>query len=134
MELLKILVIVLCGGAFYVCVELCYRGCSHWSMFLDSGICTWMIGMLNELAPATPLIAQAMLGATVIMSSELLLGFSVNRSYAVWDYRNLPHNLRGQICPQFSCCWVGLSFVAILLDDALRFVLFGEAMPVYRFF
>ena len=78
--------IMLAGGTVYVCIELLWRGRSHWSMFLDSGLCAALIGMLNELAPGLPLSAQALLGACVITGSELVFGSLFNRSYAVWDY------------------------------------------------
>ena len=81
--------IVLAGGTVYVCIELLWRGRSHWSMFLDSGLCAALIGMLNEWAPGLPLSAQALLGACVITGSELVFGSLFNRSYAVWDYRGL---------------------------------------------
>lgn len=103
--------IVLAGGTVYVCIELLWRGRSHWSMFLDSGLCAALIGMLNEWAPGLPLSAQALLGACVITDSELVFGSLFNRSYAVWDYRGLPHNVRGQICRSISArgcslrCW-----------------------------
>ena len=49
--------IVLAGGTVYVCIELLWRGRSHWSMFLDSGLCAALIGMLNEWVPGLPLSA-----------------------------------------------------------------------------
>ena len=112
--------IVLAGGTVYVCIELLWRGRSHWSMFLDSGLCAALIGMLNEWAPGLPLSAQALLGACVITGSELVFGSLFNRSYAVWDYRALPHNVRGQICPQYFCAWLFIALLAVLLDDGLR--------------
>ena len=112
--------IVLAGGTVYVCIELLWRGRSHWSMFLDSGLCAALIGMLNEWAPGLPLSAQALLGACVITGSELVFGSLFNRSYAVWDYRGLPHNVRGQICPQYFCAWLFIALLAVLLDDGLR--------------
>ena len=75
-------------------------------MFLDSGLCAALIGMLNEWAPGLPLSAQALLGACVISGSELVFGFLFNRAYTVWDYRGLPHSFRGQICPQYFCAWL----------------------------
>ena len=132
MELLKILTLFAAGGAVYVCIELLWRGRSHWSMALDGGVCIVLIGLLDELAPGLPLSAQAMLGAAIISGSELLLGLTVNRSFAVWDYRSLPHNLRGQVCPQYFSCWALLSIAAAGLDDVLRLLLFGEALPVWR--
>ena len=89
--------IVLAGGTVYVCIELLWRGRSHWSMFLDSGLCAALIGMLNEWVPGLPLSAQALLGACVITGSELVFSSLFNRSYAVWDYRGLPFNLGGRI-------------------------------------
>ena len=103
-------------------------------MFLDSGLCAALIGMLNEWAPGLPLTAQMLLGACVITASELLFGFLFNRSYAVWDYRGLPHNFRGQICPQYFCAWLFIALLAVLLDDGLRLLALGEPLPQYRLF
>ena len=75
MTLLYFCLIVLAGGTVYVCIEFLWRGRSHWSMFLDSGLCAALIGMLNEWAPGLPLSAQALLGACVISGSELVFGF-----------------------------------------------------------
>lgn len=94
-----------------MCIELLWRERSHGSMFLCGGLCTVLIGMLNEWAPGLPLTAQMLLGACVITASELLFGFLFNRSYAVWDYRGLPHNFRGRSARSISAagsasrCW-----------------------------
>ena len=37
---------------------------------------------------------------------ELAAGLAVNRSYQVWDYRPLPGNYLGMICPQYSLLWI----------------------------
>lgn len=95
MDGLHFFFILLAGGTVYVMLEYLYRGRSHWSMFLDAGLCTVLIGMFNEWAEGTPLIAQMLLGACVITGSELLFGALFNRTYAVWDYRGLRHNYRG---------------------------------------
>ena len=87
MDLRHFFLLLLAGGSVYVCIELLWRGRSHGSMFLCGGLCTVLIGMLNEWAPGLPLTAQMLLGACVITASELLFGFLFNRSYAVWDYR-----------------------------------------------
>ena len=93
-----------------------------------------LIGMLNEWAPGLPLTAQMLLGACVITASELLFGFLFNRSYAVWDYRGLPHNFHGQICPQYFCGWLGIALLAVFLDDGVRYLAFGEVIEPYRLF
>ena len=82
----------------------------------------------------TELSAQMLLGACVITESELLFGAIFNRTYAVWDYRGLRHNYRGQICPQFFCCWLFVALLAVFLDDGVRYVSFGEALPRYTLF
>lgn len=123
----------LAGGAGYVLLELLYRGRSHGCMFLCGGVCVALIGMLNEFAPALPLSVQALLGACIITGAELVFGLAFNRSFAIWDYRALPHNFRGQICPQFFGCWVILSPLAVLVDDALR-ALLGAPLPHYVLF
>ena len=50
----------------------------------------------------------------------------------VWDYSNLPFNFMGQICLPFSFAWTLLSGVAIVVDDYLRYLLFGEEKPHYK--
>lgn len=126
--------VALAGGAAYVALELLYRGRSHWSMFFCAGADTVLIGLLNEYAPRLPLSVQAVIGACVITASELAVGLVCNRTYAVWDYRALPHNFRGQICPQFSGCWVLVALLAVFLDDGVRCLALGEPFPVYRLF
>ena len=64
----------------------------------------------------------------------LVFGSLFNRSYAVWDYRGLPHNVRGQICPQYFCAWLFIALLAVLLDDGLRLLALGEPLPQYRLF
>ena len=51
-----------------------------------------------------------------------------------WDYRGLPHNVRGQICPQYFCAWLFIALLAVLLDDGLRLLALGEPLPQYRLF
>lgn len=122
MDLRHFFLLLLAGGSVYVCIELLWRGRSHGSMFLCGGLCTVLIGMLNEWAPGLPLTAQ------------MLLGFLFNRSYAVWDYRGLPHNFHGQICPQYFCGWLGIALLAVFLDDGVRYLAFGEVIEPYRLF
>ncbi|HCL02760.1 MAG TPA: hypothetical protein DHW61_10180, partial [Lachnoclostridium phytofermentans] len=52
----------------------------------------------------------------------------------VWDYTNYKINLLGQICFPFSFIWCLLALLAIIMDDYLRYWLFQEEKPRYRFF
>ena len=98
MDLRHFFLLLLAGGSVYVCIELLWRGRSHGSMFLCGGLCTVLIGMLNEWAPG------------------------------------LPHNFRGQICPQYFCGWLGIALLAVFLDDGVRYLAFGEAIGPYCLF
>ena len=64
--------------------------------------------------------------AGVVLNLELDL--------AIWDYSTMPFNIMGQICLPFSIAWYGLSGVAIVFDDFLRWWLFGEPFPHYVWF
>ena len=103
----------LLGGGGYVGLELLWRGRSHVSMFAAGGICFLLLGQLQRtrLAPAV----QCVLGAGIITAVELLTGLLVNRTYRVWDYRQMPFNFLGQICLPFSLLWLPVSLGAMVL-------------------
>ena len=103
----------LLGGGGYVGLELLWRGRSHVSMFAAGGICFLLLGRLQRtrLAPAV----QCVLGAGIITAVELLTGLLVNRTYRVWDYRQMPFNFLGQICLPFSLLWLPVSLGAMVL-------------------
>ena len=108
------------GGCVYMGLELLWRGHTYGSMFLAGGICFLLIGHLNAVRPRLPLLLRGLFGAVIITSVELLFGLLVNRDYAVWDYRDRPGNLWGQICPAFMLLWAVLAVVALGLHDALE--------------
>lgn len=74
-------------------------------------------------------------GTIIITLLELIVGTIVNiiLGWNVWDYSNLPGNLWGQICPQFTVLWFFLSAVAVYLDDWIRWLLWEEERPRYKF-
>ena len=127
-KMLENLRLIGCGGCLYVAVELLYRGRSHASMFLAGGVCFWLIGLLDEVWPMAPMSVQMALGAWMIVCVEFLTGLIVNRwlKLGVWDYSGMRHNLMGQICLPFVACWTVLAGAAVLADDLLRLLLFGE--------
>ena len=108
------------GGGAYVGLELLWRGRSHFSMFLAGGASLLLIGKLNRVEPKLPLPVRAVAGSGIITMVELIAGLLFNRDYAVWDYRNLPGNWLGQICPQFSLLWILLAALVLLVYDPLE--------------
>ena len=99
------------GGGVYVGLEMLWRGRSHVSMFAAGGLCFILLGSLRRL----PLSWRLIWGPAVITAVELITGMLVNRDYAVWDYRSMPGNFLGQICPAYICLWIPLSFAATAL-------------------
>ena len=134
MRALRPLVLIGIGGLLYVLVELAFRGRSHWTMFLVGGLCFWLIGLINEVLPwEMPLWKQCIIGAVIVTAIEFLAGCFINLwlGWDVWDYSNMPFNVLGQICLPFSLLWILLSAVAIVLDDHLRYWMYGEEKPHY---
>lgn len=132
---LKLLVLAVIGGAIYVGIEMLWRGHSHPSMFILGGLCFVSIGLINELFPwELGIVWQALIGGTMVTCLEFITGVIVNiwLKLGVWDYSGLPLNILGQVCLPFCFAWVGLSVVAIVFDDYLRYWFFGEEKPHYK--
>ena len=130
----KLAALFVVGGAAYVLIELLWRGHSHISMFILGGMCFVSIGLINELFPwELGIVWQALIGGVLVTVLEFITGLIVNiwLGLNVWDYSKLPLNLMGQICLPFFFAWVGLSIVAIVLDDYFRYWFFGEEKPHY---
>lgn len=123
------------GGLLYIVIELVWRGWSHWTMFILGGICFISLGLINEVIPwEMALWKQILIGACVITVLEFITGCIVNLwlGWDVWDYSHMPGNVLGQISPQFFVLWMLLSVVGIVLDDWLRYWMFGEERPYYE--
>lgn len=135
MRWVKALVLMGIGGAIYAVIELIWRGHTHWTMALLGGLLFVLIGAINEYFHwCIPLWRQGVIGALIVTWAELVAGLVLNvwLRLGIWDYSNLPGNFMGQICPQFTAAWVLLSVVAVVLDDWLRYWLFGEDRPHYK--
>ncbi len=123
------------GGSAYVLLELAWRGCSHWTMFVLGGLCFVGLGLINELLPWNmPLWEQVLAGALLITVLEFLTGCVVNLllGWNVWDYSGMPGNILGQVCLKYSALWLPVSLAGIVLDDWLRYRWFGEERPCYN--
>ncbi len=137
MGLAKIMVLYSIGGALYTIIELLFRGHTHWTMFFVGGLCFVLVGAINQVYPhEMALISQMLIAAIIITAVEFASGMIINvwLGLGVWDYRHMPYNLYGQVCLVFFLAWFFLSPFAILLDDFLRYKMFGEPRPHYKIF
>lgn len=133
-HLVRPFILMMIGGLVYCVIELLWRGYTHISMFFVGGICFVLIGLVNEILEwYMPIVLQMMLGSMIVTLAELISGYVLNilLGLNVWDYSNMPYNYMGQICLLYSFLWFLLSCPAIILDDYLRYWLFGEEKPHY---
>jgi len=131
----KYLILGNIGGIVYVFIELLYRGFSHWTMYIVAAISFILIGLINEyISWNMKLWKQMLIGACIVTFMEFISGYIINikLGWQVWDYSNLPFNIMGQICLPFSIIWFFISLVAIVVDDYLRYWLFKEERPHYK--
>ena len=133
---LKYLTLFLVGGAFYYAMEVLFRGYSFLAMVGCGGLCFIICGVLNEKDRCMPLVLQMAIAACGITVIEFAFGLVLNvwLGLRMWDYSNMPGNILGQICPQFTALWFFLSALGIFLDDYIRWVFFGEEKPHYHLF
>ncbi len=140
-NLTKFVVLFFTGGIVYTLIEVVYRFVmgkphTHWSMFVLGGIALCAIGHLNEHMNWDMLFQKQLAIATAIcLALEFSFGcvFNLWLGLDIWDYSGMPFNILGQVCPQFTLIWIGLAAFAIWFDDFIRWRLFGEEKPYYRF-
>ena len=106
------------------------------TMFLVGGLCFVIVGLINEITPTMPFVHQMLLSAVCITFIEFVSGCVLNLYLGlnIWDYTDEFANVLGQICLKHTIYWFLLSAVAILLDDRIRYELFGEEIPHYKLF
>lgn len=128
------------GGSIYITIEILWRAFrgsdpTHWTMFILGGLCFLAIGAINEYFTwEMPFWLQSAIGAVVVLVFEFVFGCVLNLwlGLNVWDYSDVPLNILGQVCLPFAFAWFFLAAVGIVLDDYLRYWLFGEEKPRYR--
>lgn len=129
----KMLILFLTGGITYYTIECMWRGYSHWTMMLLGGICFIILGGINELFSwEMPMWKQCSIGAIIVTVLEFITGCIVNilLEWNVWHYDQ--YDILGQVCIPYTLLWVLLSGVAIIVDDWMRYLLFDEEKPHYK--
>lgn len=105
-------------------------------MFVLGGALFLIIGGINEILTwETPLLLQGVAGAAVVTIAEFAAGWILNikMGLGIWDYSDMPFNIMGQVCLPYTLLWIIVSILAIIVDDCLRWKLFGEEKPRYKF-
>lgn len=121
------------GGVVYILLELIYRQYTHWSMYLLAFLVFIILGGINEFFTwEMPMWKQCLIGAIIVTILEFITGCIVNLwlGWNVWHYDQF--DVLGQICLPYSLLWFLLSGVAIVVDDWLRYLLFDEEKPHYK--
>ena len=92
------------GGSIYYLLEIIFRGYSFTAMIICGGLCFTICGAINEKNRCMPLVLQQLVAAAGITAIEFLFGLVLNvwLGLRMWDYSNMPGNILGQICPQFT--------------------------------
>lgn len=110
------------GGVTYGAVETVWRGYTHPTMLIVGGICFAAIYEVERAVKRLPIWAEAVIGAVIITSAELLSGCICNLwlGLNVWDYSDCALNLYGQICVRYSLYWAAISPAAFYLCRVLK--------------
>ena len=77
---------------------------------------------------------QMLIGSGIVTALEFMSGYILNikLGWHIWDYSNVPFNIMGQVCLPFTIAWFFISLIAIVTDDYLRYWLFDEEKPHYK--
>ncbi len=103
------------GAAGYGCIEILWRGRTHWSMLIAGGICFVLFSRIEERFHNLRMLYKCILCSGAITLVEFLFGcvFNLLLEQQVWDYSRIPFNLAGQVCLLYSVLW-GLLSAAFL--------------------
>lgn len=137
-RVIKDSVIFLLFGAVYFLLETIWKGHpTHWSMFILGGLCGLAVGKINEYLPwEMSYWIQCVIGTITITLLEGCAGLVLNvwLHLDIWDYSHMFGTFfYGQCCVPFCCLWFLLAGAGIIIDDFLRYKLFGERYPLYNF-
>ena len=135
-RLLEYILMLCFAGYLYVCLEILFRGFSDVSMLFAASICAIpMIALNNVYSFELDYFVQVMLCGVFCTCVEYMIGrYLVNQQYQLWDYREMPFNVHGQVCLVFSLVWIVISAVMIPIFDYIDYYVFDGDKPYYRLF
>lgn len=112
----------LIAGGIYLLIELAWRGRTHWTMLPLAAVIFICAGVLDEVERPPSIWQQVILGTTIATTLEFVAGLILNvwLGLGIWDYSNLPGNVLGQICPQFTLAWSVLVLISIRIENFMH--------------
>lgn len=127
------LVFFMSGMAYFI-LELLWRGWSHPAMVAVGGMCFLAVGNVRQELSGRPLWLQMLLGAAVIAGLEGTSGCVLNLwlGLDIWDYSQMPGNLLGQVCPQYTALWFLLCLPVLKADSWLERTCVAVELPLFR--
>ena len=110
------------GSFLYSIIEICFRGYTHWTMFITGGIAFLSLYFMNLKIKTKNILVRCLASCAIITFIELVVGCIVNKIFhmGVWDYSHRKLNLFGQICPLYSFFWFLLSLPATFLCFVIK--------------
>lgn len=134
----KKVIMFLTGFCMYITLEVCFRGYSYVSMGVCGGLLFLLLDSINNrISWDLDILLQGIIGASAITACEFLVGESCHLlgTSCMWDYSDMPLNLDGVICLQFSLLWIIISIVGIVIADAIEYYVFDTLpVPYYKLF
>ena len=142
LRIIQLLIIFILCGTVYSIMEILFKGSergTHWSMFVLSGLAgvIFIDGLNNVFSYEMDLILQATICSVMITIWEYFTGNIFNLDYQIWDYRNIPFNIDGQVCLLFTILWFFLSIIFIPVLDYIEWKIFKykyDEPPYYKIF
>ena len=100
----EIVFLIAAGGSTYYLIEIWFRGFSHWTMFVLGGVALTFCSFQGEVMHwSEPMWIQIIRAVLFLTSLEFMTGIICNKwlKIGIWDYRDQPFQLCGQICLPF---------------------------------
>ena len=129
-QLIKYLSLFFIMGMIYFTLEGVWRSNANIIMLLIGGICSVLIGLLNEYPQYYKLkiYQQTLIGTFIVLIVEFVSGmfFNVFLEMNLWNYSDTWGNLYRQICIPYTILWMLIVPFCIFVDDWIRFKLYNE--------
>jgi len=130
-QFIKYIVIFLIFSVAYYFIEILFSGSSNWSSLIMGGIGGILISFVNYFYSfSTPKWKQISLTVMIMIFIELISGLILRAfGFEFWNYNGLFMSVEGLICFRYSIYWIGLSIIALQLEDYIDYIYFNGDKP-----